>query len=77
MVLVLGCQVDGPLESYAPGLAEELSWRGYTRAFLVSQRAIFGRSATRNALRAWSRCQPVVAHNSLRILRFSALPVRR
>jgi integrase/recombinase XerD len=30
MVLVLGCHVDGPLGSYAPGLAEELSRRGYT-----------------------------------------------
>ena len=38
---------------------------------------IFGRSATRNPLRAWSRCQPVVAHNSSRIRRFSALPARR
>lgn len=30
MVLVLGCHVDGPLGPYAPGLAEELSLRGYT-----------------------------------------------
>ena len=30
MVLVLGCHVNGPLGSYAPGLAEELSRRGYT-----------------------------------------------
>ena len=30
MVLVLGCHVDGPLGSYASGLAEELSRRGYT-----------------------------------------------
>lgn len=30
MVLVLGCHVDGPLGSYAPGLAQELSRRGYT-----------------------------------------------
>lgn len=29
-VLVLGCHVDGPLGSYAPGLAQELSRRGYT-----------------------------------------------
>jgi hypothetical protein len=30
MVLVLGCHVNGPLGSYAPGLAQELSRRGYT-----------------------------------------------
>jgi hypothetical protein len=30
MVLVLGSHVDGPLGSYAPELAVELSRRGYT-----------------------------------------------
>jgi site-specific recombinase XerD len=30
MVLVLGCHVNGPLGSYAPGLAQELTRRGYT-----------------------------------------------
>jgi len=30
MVLVFGSHVDGPLVSYAPGLAQDLSGRGYT-----------------------------------------------
>lgn len=36
-----------------------------------------GPSACRSALRAWSRCQPVVAHNSSRITAFAPLDADR
>src|SRR5665811_580748 len=36
-----------------------------------------GPSASRSALRAWSRCQPVVAHNSSRITTLAPLDADR
>ena len=39
----------------------------------VRSRTVFGISADRNALRAWSRCHPVFAHSSSRIFALADL----
>lgn len=42
----------------------------------VRERTIFGWSAPRSALRAWSRFQPVVAHSSSSMTVLPLLPAR-
>ncbi len=48
----------------------------YLGARGVRSRTTFGVSASRNALRAWLRCQPVMAHNSSKITPLPALSER-
>src|SRR5664280_3608237 len=45
----------------------------YFGARMARLRATRGVNAAASAFRAWLRCQPVVAHNSSRIMPFSAL----
>ena len=65
-----------PITAQQNTSAATTSWP-YSGARGLRGRTTTGCSAVRSALRAWSRCHPVTAHNSSRIAFLPALSERR